>query len=105
MCRLTAYLGHPTLAADIVTRPARSVIRQSFDARERLGGSGGQVGQRIRALLVYTTFKGGFTARRQLKAVTSNCNNLFTYFSTISHVHEIFEPRRTELKGYVFGSV
>ncbi len=43
MCRLTAYLGYPTLAAEIVTRPARSVIRQSFDARERLGGSGGQV--------------------------------------------------------------
>ena len=43
MCRLTAYLGHPTLAADLVTRPSRSVIRQSFDARERLGGSGGEV--------------------------------------------------------------
>ena len=43
MCRLTAYLGRPTLAADLVTRPSRSVIRQSFDARERLGGSGGEV--------------------------------------------------------------
>ncbi|EKX53757.1 hypothetical protein GUITHDRAFT_64281, partial [Guillardia theta CCMP2712] len=43
MCRLTAYFGHSTLAADVVTRPTRSVIRQSFDARERLGGSGGQV--------------------------------------------------------------
>jgi glutamine amidotransferase len=43
MCRLTAYLGIPTLAADLVTRPSRSVIRQSFDARERLGGSGNQV--------------------------------------------------------------
>lgn len=29
--------------ADLVTRPERSVIRQSFDARERLGGSGGEV--------------------------------------------------------------
>jgi len=43
MCRLTAYIGRPILAADVVTRPSRSVIRQSFDARERLGGSGGQV--------------------------------------------------------------
>jgi hypothetical protein len=43
MCRLTAYLGHSTNLADLVTRPSRSVIRQSFDARERLGGSGGQV--------------------------------------------------------------
>jgi predicted glutamine amidotransferase len=43
MCRLTAYLGLPTLAADLVTRPSRSVIRQSFDARERLGGSSGMV--------------------------------------------------------------
>ncbi|GBG24052.1 Cys-Gly metallodipeptidase dug1 [Hondaea fermentalgiana] len=29
--------------ADLVTRPERSVIRQSFDARERLGGDGGEV--------------------------------------------------------------
>lgn len=43
MCRLTAYLGHATNLADLVTRPSRSVIRQSFDARERLGGSGGEV--------------------------------------------------------------
>jgi glutamine amidotransferase len=43
MCRLTAYLGEPTNLADLVTRPSRSVIRQSFDARERLGGTGGQV--------------------------------------------------------------
>ena len=43
MCRLTAYLGKPILAADLVTRPSRSVIRQSFDARERAGGSGSAV--------------------------------------------------------------
>ena len=43
MCRLTAYLGKPILAADLVTRPSRSVIRQSFDARERAGGSGSNV--------------------------------------------------------------
>mgnify|MGYP000108743085 FL=1 len=43
MCRLTAYLGKPILAADLVTRPSRSVIRQSFDAKERAGGSGSNV--------------------------------------------------------------
>jgi len=43
MCRLTAYTGPTLTIADLVTRPARSVIRQSFDARERLGGAGGEV--------------------------------------------------------------
>lgn len=43
MCRLAAYLGDPLLAADLITRPARSIIQQSFDARQRLGGDGGEV--------------------------------------------------------------
>jgi hypothetical protein len=30
MCRLTAYTGPPLLAADLVTRPNRSVITQAF---------------------------------------------------------------------------
>ena len=43
MCRLTAYFGPPILVDDLLYRSERSVIRQSFDARERLGGSGGEV--------------------------------------------------------------
>lgn len=38
MCRLSAFFGSPICAADLVTRPARSIIEQSFDARERLSG-------------------------------------------------------------------
>ena len=40
MCRLSAYIGTPMLAADLVTRPNRSIIKQSFDARERLMSRG-----------------------------------------------------------------
>ncbi|EKU22008.1 wd repeat-containing protein, partial [Nannochloropsis gaditana CCMP526] len=36
MCRLTAYIGTPIVAADLVTRPNHSIITQSFAARERL---------------------------------------------------------------------
>ncbi|KAG1661125.1 hypothetical protein FOA52_011855 [Chlamydomonas sp. UWO 241] len=36
MCRLLAYLGPPTLVADVVLWPDRSIIKQSYDARERL---------------------------------------------------------------------
>lgn len=36
MCRLSAFFGLPICAADLVTRPSRSIITQSFDARERL---------------------------------------------------------------------
>eukprot|EP00047_Mylnosiga_fluctuans_P012762 m.27711 g.27711 ORF g.27711 m.27711 type:complete len:1166 (+) comp4449_c0_seq1:65-3562(+) len=36
MCRLTAYIGPPVLPADLVTRPNRSIITQSFSARERV---------------------------------------------------------------------
>ena len=36
MCRFTAYIGaNPILLADLITRPSRSIIRQSFDCRER----------------------------------------------------------------------
>lgn len=38
MCRLSAFFGAPICAADLVTRPSRSIIQQSFDARERLSG-------------------------------------------------------------------
>ena len=43
MCRLIAYLGPPILVDDLLYRSERSIIRQSFDARERLGGTGGAV--------------------------------------------------------------
>ncbi|GBF92924.1 hypothetical protein Rsub_05760 [Raphidocelis subcapitata] len=36
MCRLMAYIGHPMLVADVVLWPDRSIIKQSYDARERL---------------------------------------------------------------------
>lgn len=36
MCRLSAFFGAPICAADLVTRPSRSITTQSFDARERL---------------------------------------------------------------------
>ena len=35
MCRLMAYVGPPILAADVVLWPDRSIIKQSYDARER----------------------------------------------------------------------
>lgn len=38
MCRLSAFFGAPICAADLVTRPSRSIITQSFDARERMTG-------------------------------------------------------------------
>jgi predicted glutamine amidotransferase len=31
-----AYIGHPMLVADVVLWPDRSIIKQSYDARERL---------------------------------------------------------------------
>jgi predicted glutamine amidotransferase len=40
MCRFTAYLGPPIIPADIVTRPSRSIITQSFAARERISENG-----------------------------------------------------------------
>ncbi|GAX84568.1 hypothetical protein CEUSTIGMA_g11989.t1 [Chlamydomonas eustigma] len=36
MCRLMAYIGEPTLLSDVVLWPDRSIIKQSYDARERL---------------------------------------------------------------------
>lgn len=36
MCRLMAYFGDETLLARLLLWPDRSVIRQSYDARERL---------------------------------------------------------------------
>jgi di- and tripeptidase len=38
MCRLSAFFGAPICAADLVTRPSRSIITQSYDARERISG-------------------------------------------------------------------
>eukprot|EP00850_Spirogloea_muscicola_P002699 SM000010S04337 [mRNA] locus=s10:1062363:1070596:- [translate_table: standard] len=40
MCRFMAYLGTPCLLADLVTKPSRSLTRQSYDAKERLTGHG-----------------------------------------------------------------
>ena len=38
MCRMMAFVGtRPMLLADVVLWPDRSIIKQSFDARERLG--------------------------------------------------------------------
>eukprot|EP00951_Prasinocladus_malaysianus_P040680 scaffold470436_cov33-Prasinocladus_malaysianus.AAC.1 len=37
MCRLLAYLGQPALVAEVVLWPDRSIVIQSFDARERKG--------------------------------------------------------------------
>ncbi|CAG9463974.1 unnamed protein product [Pedinophyceae sp. YPF-701] len=36
MCRLMAYVGDPVVIADVVLWPKRSIIKQSYDARERL---------------------------------------------------------------------
>ena len=36
MCRLMAYIGPPVLVADVVLWPDRSIIKQSYDARERI---------------------------------------------------------------------
>ena len=38
MCRFTAYIGKPILLADLITRPSRSVIRQSYNSQERARG-------------------------------------------------------------------
>lgn len=35
MCRLMAYMGPPVLVADVVLWPDRSILKQSYDARER----------------------------------------------------------------------
>ena len=39
MCRLLAYMGPPVLMADVVLWPDRSIIKQSYDARERRNDS------------------------------------------------------------------
>ncbi len=47
MCRFVAYTGRPILLSDLVTRSARSLIHQSYRARERhepLNGDGFGVG-------------------------------------------------------------
>lgn len=45
MCRLSAYFGAPICAADLVTKPNRSIVRQSFDARERMSGDAATPGE------------------------------------------------------------
>jgi glutamine amidotransferase len=44
MCRVLGYLGPPVLLADLLTRPANSLVNQSFDAEHhdllQLGGTG-----------------------------------------------------------------
>ena len=35
MCRLACFLGMPIQLADLVTKPKRSILTQSYDARER----------------------------------------------------------------------
>eukprot|EP00184_Porphyridium_aerugineum_P006507 CAMPEP_0184695382 /NCGR_PEP_ID=MMETSP0313-20130426/3026_1 /TAXON_ID=2792 /ORGANISM="Porphyridium aerugineum, Strain SAG 1380-2" /LENGTH=1551 /DNA_ID=CAMNT_0027153819 /DNA_START=176 /DNA_END=4831 /DNA_ORIENTATION=- len=40
MCRLLAYSGRPICAANLIINPNRSIIRQSFDCKERITGDG-----------------------------------------------------------------
>eukprot|EP00667_Euglena_gracilis_P000717 EG_transcript_716 len=40
MCRFTVYKGRPMVLADLVTRPSRSIIMQSYHCQERLPGLG-----------------------------------------------------------------
>ena len=40
MCRFTVYKGRPMILADLVTRPSRSIILQSYNCKERLPGVG-----------------------------------------------------------------
>jgi glutamine amidotransferase len=35
MCRFMVYKGSPVLMADLITRPEHSIIKQSYDCRER----------------------------------------------------------------------
>lgn len=47
MCRFLAYLGSPILLADLLSRPANSLIRQSYKSKERtepLNGDGFGIG-------------------------------------------------------------
>lgn len=47
MCRFVVYKGRELLMADLLTRPKHSLIKQSYDARERrepLNGDGFGVG-------------------------------------------------------------
>ena len=37
MCRFAVYVGRPTPLSTLVVDPEHSIIRQSFDARERKG--------------------------------------------------------------------
>lgn len=36
MCRFMAYMGHPMLLAHLVLWPDRSIIKQSYNSKERL---------------------------------------------------------------------
>jgi len=40
MCRLTGYIGSEVCAADLVLHPTRSIVRQSFECKERISGDG-----------------------------------------------------------------
>ncbi|KAA8496877.1 putative di- and tripeptidase DUG2 [Porphyridium purpureum] len=40
MCRLLAYVGDIVTASELVLRPNRSIVRQSFSSRERISGDG-----------------------------------------------------------------
>ncbi|KAH9260712.1 hypothetical protein BASA81_001179 [Batrachochytrium salamandrivorans] len=39
MCRLLAYVGPPICAAELLFRPTNSIVRQSFDAKQRANGA------------------------------------------------------------------
>lgn len=43
------YLGDPIVVADLVTRPSHSIMKQSFEARERLSGGPGYIPLSINA--------------------------------------------------------
>lgn len=47
MCRFVGYIGRKLLLADLISRPANSLIQQSYGARERrepLNGDGFGIG-------------------------------------------------------------
>jgi glutamine amidotransferase len=52
MCRLMAYMGPPVLVADVVLWPDRSIIKQSYDARER------QMDSKLPSHLAYGNLNG-----------------------------------------------
>jgi len=83
MCRLLVYRGRETLMSDLLTRTAQSLIRQSYQAREReepLNGDGFGVGWYVPEIdptpCVFTSVRPAWSNRnlhRLAEKVRSNC--------------------------------